>query len=55
MQFLVIAQDGHDTLGRRLDLRERHLAMASRLRAAANLLYGVATIEDEASRTVRSE
>jgi len=47
MQFLVIAQDGQDALRRRLDLRERHLAVASRLRAAGNLLYGVATIDEE--------
>ena len=46
MQFLVIARDGHDALKRRLALREEHLAVANRLRASGNLLYGVAMLDD---------
>ena len=49
MQFLVVARDGSDALKRRLDLRDSHLAVANRLRASGNLLYGVATF-DEAGR-----
>ncbi len=46
MQFLVIARDGHDALRRRLALRAEHLAVASRLKASGNLLYGVAMLDD---------
>ena len=45
MQFLVIARDGEDASERRLDLRDKHLAVANHLRASGNLLYAVATLD----------
>ncbi len=47
MQFLLIARDGEDAAERRAALRDRHLAVANRLFASGNLLYGVAMLDDK--------
>jgi len=49
MQYLVIARDSEGAQERRAALREAHLALAIRLKASGNLLYGVAML-DEAGR-----
>ena len=46
MQFLIIARDGPDAGSKRAALREHHLALASELKAAGMLLYGVAVLDD---------
>jgi len=47
VQFLVTGHDARDSRERRLMLREEHIALARKLQAAGNLLYGVAMLDDE--------
>jgi uncharacterized protein YciI len=49
MQFLVLGYDGSDeeAMNRRLAVREAHLALAGKLRAAGTMLYAVAMLNDQ--------
>lgn len=48
MQFMLLGYDGEDdgALGRRLKVREQHLALGDKLFANGNLLYGGAMLDD---------
>jgi uncharacterized protein YciI len=49
MQYLVLGYDwkGEEGLARRLAVRDSHLALASKMQASGNLLYGVAMLDDQ--------
>ncbi len=48
MQFIVIARDGTDAdaLSRRMAVREAHTARIAEAKAAGNMLFGVAMLND---------
>src|SRR5437660_367193 len=48
MRFIVIAQDGDDprALYRRLAARAAHIALGDKMKAAGQMLYGVAILDD---------
>ena len=48
MQFLLIGYDGTDpdALGRRLSVRDQHVALGDQLRDAGHMLYGGAILDD---------
>jgi uncharacterized protein len=47
MQFVVIARDYKDGLERRLAVRESHIQLGDKMKAAGNYLYGVAMLDAE--------
>lgn len=49
MQFIVIAHDGTDAeaLTRRMAARPAHIALAEKMKAAKQTLYGVAILNDQ--------
>lgn len=46
MQFVIIAYDYKDALKRRLAVRDQHIALGDKMRAAGTFLYGVAMLSD---------
>ncbi|MCU0361994.1 MAG: YciI family protein [Bacteroidales bacterium] len=53
MQFVLIAYDGTDegAAGRRMKVREEHLAKVSVLKSRGKVLYGGAILDDEGKMT----
>ena len=47
MHFVVTAHDGPDTLDRRMELRDEHVARAKRAQAEGSLLYGLALLDED--------
>lgn len=47
MQFLLIAHDFKDALPRRLAVRETHVKMGDRMKAAGEFLFGVAMLNEK--------
>ncbi len=48
MQFLIIAHDYKDGgLKRRLEVREKHVALGDQMKAAGSYLYGIATLDTD--------
>lgn len=49
MQFLVIGMDGQDekALDRRLAVRETHLALGEKMKAAGQVICGAAILDDQ--------
>ncbi|GLY98784.1 YciI family protein [Actinoplanes sp. NBRC 103695] len=49
MQFLLIAHDGDDddALNRRLQAREKHIALGDEMVANGSMLYGGALLDDQ--------
>lgn len=47
MQFLIIAHDYKEKgLKRRLEVRDKHIALGDQMKAAGTYLYGMATLDD---------
>lgn len=49
MQFMLLAYDGKDddALGRRLAVREQHIALGDRLVAEGKMLFGTAILDSD--------
>lgn len=46
MQFLINAHDHPDALPRRLEVREKHIALGDKMRAEGTMLYAAAILDD---------
>lgn len=46
MQFLITAHDHPDALPRRMEVRERHIALGDRMKAEGKMLYAAAILDD---------
>lgn len=46
MQFLVIAQDHKESLSRRLAVRDEHVTLGDKMKAAGNYIMGVALLDE---------
>lgn len=47
MQFIVIARDYKDGLQKRLEVREKHIALGDKMVGEGNALYGAALLNEK--------